>query len=224
MSVCAPIDLILEFFKVAVHQIIYQRKVYQSRCFRKDLHYAVHTRWCTAPSVEKYIENMIQGIKLLIEKEENQIKQFIVLITTKRPECMPLERFVFNLKISKKIPIPALDADEFCRQCARTLTKLRIIADCKGVNMPAPNRGDGTDVEFRMMVLGDGDPDPALQKGNSSWVVSNDRNIMLDNPVIIPNSRIAVPIHRIRDQNSGKDDSEDIEGYLCIFSHAELIF
>jgi hypothetical protein len=119
------------------------------------------------------------------------------------------------------------DAEEFCKQCALTLTKLRINADCSGVNMPAVNRGDGTDVEFRMFALGDQEGDlqqnqnqQLFSSNNSQWIRIHDVNYKIDNPVIIPNSRIAVPIHRIKDQNNA---DKQIESVLCVFVHAEIV-
>lgn len=87
-------DILLEFLEVALHQILYFRKLYPKEIFVKKKIYGTVVHVSEQPELNEYLKNVLITIKELIKEDENSIKAVNLVIYNKNR--ITLEKFVFN--------------------------------------------------------------------------------------------------------------------------------
>ena len=130
---CLLLELVRGFLEVAVHQVLYHRRVYAHRAFHRDRHYGVHTRLCTDVQVKAYIVDAMHSFNALMAKAPQLVHKLVICITSPAPAPaapVTLEQFVFQFKNIpsfhplNKLTISDEEAEELCGQFAQTLVKL----------------------------------------------------------------------------------------------------
>ena len=66
MDRAAAVDLFLEFLEVAVHQILYHRKVYPHSIFERRTLYEIPVKQSRHPDLNEYICSTLDGAKPLL--------------------------------------------------------------------------------------------------------------------------------------------------------------
>ncbi|OZJ04328.1 hypothetical protein BZG36_02379 [Bifiguratus adelaidae] len=94
MNYSETVDVLTDFFEVALHQILYIREVYPSELFEKRKKYNIPVQMCRHPLLNKYIRDVVAACKP--EILQGNVERMCILITT--VQMVPLERFVFELQ------------------------------------------------------------------------------------------------------------------------------
>ncbi|XP_076804543.1 mitotic spindle assembly checkpoint protein MAD2B-like [Clavelina lepadiformis] len=81
-----------DFLEVAIHQILYYRKLYPRGVFSKRKKYEVPVFIAWHPGLRDYIKNVVKSLKPLVA--ENVIRRVVLNILT---DDTPVEKFVFEL-------------------------------------------------------------------------------------------------------------------------------
>jgi len=92
-SPCANhMDVVLEFFEICFHSILFLRKVYPSSIFTLKKKYNVPVHVCIYPDLNKYISDVLKSInKFLLSNKLKEISLWIL-----DASLHPVEKFVFN--------------------------------------------------------------------------------------------------------------------------------
>ncbi|XP_012289114.1 mitotic spindle assembly checkpoint protein MAD2B [Orussus abietinus] len=88
-------DILLEFLEVAIHNILYVRKLYPEEIFVRRKVYSTAVHVSQHPELNEYIQNVLIAIRELITEDENNVKAVNLVFYDKRR--VPLEKFVFDL-------------------------------------------------------------------------------------------------------------------------------
>ncbi|XP_071946082.1 mitotic spindle assembly checkpoint protein MAD2B-like [Antedon mediterranea] len=102
----ATADVLCEFLEVALHQILYIRKLYPAGIFEKCCKYNIPVQMSQHPEVNKYIKDTILGIKPLLSKDEVHGVTVVILNSSNKP----IERFVFEISSLMK---KSISGDEY---------------------------------------------------------------------------------------------------------------
>jgi mitotic spindle assembly checkpoint protein MAD2B len=85
---------LLEFLEVAIHSILYYRKLYPEEIFRKAQIYGISVYISQHPYLNNYIKNILICIKELIKENENNLKSINILHTNESD--ILIEKFIFQ--------------------------------------------------------------------------------------------------------------------------------
>lgn len=85
-------NILCEFFEVAIHNIIYIKRLYPDSAFLPKSKYGVIVHQCIHPDVKSYIFNALKAVKYHLEK--NKLKQLCLVFQS---GTHILERFVFDI-------------------------------------------------------------------------------------------------------------------------------
>jgi mitotic spindle assembly checkpoint protein MAD2B len=83
-------DVMLEFLEVAIHQVLFVRRVYPPGFFDKRQKYGIIVQMCNQKLLNDYIKNVLDGIGVLLRKDAVQKVELLILEQKK-----PVESFVF---------------------------------------------------------------------------------------------------------------------------------
>ncbi|XP_038078908.1 mitotic spindle assembly checkpoint protein MAD2B-like [Patiria miniata] len=86
-------DVLCEFLEVAIHQILYVRSLYPSGIFDRRKKYNIPVQMSRHPELNKYITDVLEGMKPLMTKDEIQCVSVVII----GPNHQPVERFVFEI-------------------------------------------------------------------------------------------------------------------------------
>lgn len=86
------VDVLCEFFEVAVHQILYVRKLYPKGAFKKSSKYQCIVYQCIHPELIEYIRECLKAIEYHSKRKELD-KLFVCIVNGNKV----LERFVFDV-------------------------------------------------------------------------------------------------------------------------------
>lgn len=114
ISVYDTRNLICEFLEVCFHAILYIREIYPPEIFHRKRHFGVPVRMSKHPEVNKYISDLIDGIRTWLRKDTvHKIVFFITKKTSKHPKGSNqnqfneskhiLERYIFELDITGSV-------------------------------------------------------------------------------------------------------------------------
>lgn len=73
------VDIICEFFEIAVHNILYVRKLYPDSIFERKRKYGVVVYHCIYPGLNQYILDCIKAINFHLKN--NQLKNVLLCFT-----------------------------------------------------------------------------------------------------------------------------------------------
>lgn len=121
LSLKASSEIFLEFFEVAIHQILYVRKLYPEEIFMSRKKYNIPVHMSSHPGLNNYITGSLSSIKNLIQQKN--ICQVSLLIEDGNT---PVENFVFEVNVLQNIPRKESDYSEL-EQSLRSVI-LRILA------------------------------------------------------------------------------------------------
>lgn len=88
-------NVLSEFLELAVHNILYQKKLYPDSIFVPKRKYGIVVHQCIHPDVNSYINNCLKAANYHLKK--NQLKNFSVLFES---DCKLVEKFVFEISSS----------------------------------------------------------------------------------------------------------------------------
>ncbi|XP_074655165.1 mitotic spindle assembly checkpoint protein MAD2B-like [Tubulanus polymorphus] len=108
------VDILSEFLEVAFHCILYVREVYPSGVFERRKKYNVPVQMCCHPDVNKYIQDTITGLKLILDRQSLEKICLIIL----SPDHKPLEKFTFEIGTKQN---PSLSEDKFLLKLEQSL-------------------------------------------------------------------------------------------------------
>ncbi|XP_022090275.1 mitotic spindle assembly checkpoint protein MAD2B-like [Acanthaster planci] len=86
-------DILCEFLEVAIHQILHVRSLYPSGIFDRRKKYNIPVQMSRHPELNKYITDVLEGMKPLMEKDEIQSLSIVIISS----DHQPIERFVFEI-------------------------------------------------------------------------------------------------------------------------------
>lgn len=109
------LDIFLDNLEIAVHQILYARKLYPTQAFQKTQKLNVVVYKCIHPEVASFIaQGLATTRKLMLD---NFVEKFVVVVMK---DNQPIEKFVFGLnsyfKTTSSDGKAALDYGEITRQ------------------------------------------------------------------------------------------------------------
>lgn len=88
-----PVDVLLEFIEVSIHNILFIRKLYPSSIFTLKKKYGVPVHVSQFPDLNSYISECLRAIKELIKLGQLQM----VIVCFYDSNSKPVEKFVFNI-------------------------------------------------------------------------------------------------------------------------------
>ncbi|XP_071439773.1 mitotic spindle assembly checkpoint protein MAD2B [Hetaerina americana] len=86
-------DILIEFFEVAIYNILYVRELYPSTSFARRKHYGIPIQVSIHPAVRKYILNILSTAKELMKR--NELKK--VSINVISSDSQIIERHVLHV-------------------------------------------------------------------------------------------------------------------------------
>uniref|UniRef100_T1ISE2 HORMA domain-containing protein n=1 Tax=Strigamia maritima TaxID=126957 RepID=T1ISE2_STRMM len=131
MENVVSVDIFIEFLEVAIHSILYKRQLYPQNIFEKRKKYDIPVYISTHQAINKYIQDTLDAIKLLLKINLEKIS---VVIANK--DHKPLEKFVFEIDLQRNFNCQLDDSyllrleksiREFCFKlnvCDASLTRL----------------------------------------------------------------------------------------------------
>uniref|UniRef100_UPI00358F0879 mitotic spindle assembly checkpoint protein MAD2B-like n=1 Tax=Myxine glutinosa TaxID=7769 RepID=UPI00358F0879 len=95
------VGCICEFLEVAFHYILYVRQIYPAGAFSRRLKYNVPVMVCLHPELCHYVEDVLEGVKPLLE--QGVVQQIALVVLS--PQGEPLERFVLEFDLPPSTPL-----------------------------------------------------------------------------------------------------------------------
>ncbi|KAK7861952.1 hypothetical protein R5R35_006321 [Gryllus longicercus] len=86
-------DILLEFLEIAIHTVVYSRRLYPDTIFVKKKLYGTPVYCSIHPEVNSYITESLKGIQELIKK--NEVKKVCVVFCDKN--TLPIDKIVFDV-------------------------------------------------------------------------------------------------------------------------------
>ncbi|KAK3581331.1 hypothetical protein CHS0354_016174 [Potamilus streckersoni] len=86
-------DIFAEFFEVALHCILYTRRLYPAGVFERRKKYNIPVQICFHPEVSQYVANVVDSVKQLMEQKE--MEKVVVVVFNK--QLQPVERYIFEV-------------------------------------------------------------------------------------------------------------------------------
>ncbi|VEN59880.1 unnamed protein product [Callosobruchus maculatus] len=110
-------DILCEFFEVAIHNILYVRKLYPASIFTAKKKFGVPVYQCIHPHVNDYIGNSLKAVSFYLKK--NDLKRLFVCIHTQNHL---FEKYVFEVLATKNI----VDSDPLLVEFEKSLRSLML--------------------------------------------------------------------------------------------------
>eukprot|EP00941_MAST-03F_sp_MAST-3F-sp1_P003778 g3778.t1 len=86
------VDAFLDFFQLAVHQILFQREVYPKRLFRRHQHFGLQVRKSANEELNDYISTTGKNFRTFLC--EDKVRQIVIILTKSKKIC---EKYVFEI-------------------------------------------------------------------------------------------------------------------------------
>ncbi|KAI9193719.1 DNA-binding protein [Polychytrium aggregatum] len=176
------VDVLCEFFEVAVHFILYHRGVYPADLFETCRKYGIAVKRSRHPDLNSYISEAVAAMKPDMEK--GLVKKIHIVILSDKYAA--LERFTFEIKsLANRSPDPGHQ-----RQGSVSISQLQDhlraflmkLATCEGYLSNLPQG-----ITFRIHVEMEEDFVPAsMGSEGSAWVPGDEDEIRVSNPSIVP--------------------------------------
>ncbi|CAI8019931.1 Mitotic spindle assembly checkpoint protein MAD2B [Geodia barretti] len=109
--------ILSEFIEVAIHLVLYVRKIYPPGLFQRRRKYNVPVHICAHPELNKYIRRVVDDVKPMLEA--NQVDHIAIVIKNK--ENIPVESFVFKTQKGTANDICSKGFSETLERDLRTL-------------------------------------------------------------------------------------------------------
>ncbi|KAK3565733.1 hypothetical protein QTP86_014987 [Hemibagrus guttatus] len=172
-------DILCEFLEVAIHLILYVREVYPSGIFQKRKKYNVPVQMSCHPELNQYIQDTLQCVKPLIEK--NEAEKVVVVIMDK--EHHPVERFVFEIS---QPPLLSISSDTLLSHVEQLLRAVILkISVCDAV---LENNPPGC--TFTVLVYTRESATRNMEKvqviKDFPWIVADEQEVLMQEPRLIP--------------------------------------
>ncbi|KAM9474951.1 mitotic spindle assembly checkpoint protein MAD2B [Clarias gariepinus] len=172
-------DILCEFLEVAIHLILYVREVYPSGIFQKRKKYNVPVQMSCHPELNQYIQDTLQCVKPLIEK--NEAEKVVVVIMDK--EHHPVERFVFEIS---QPPLLSISSDSLLSHVEQLLRAVILkISVCDAVLDSNP-----PGCTFTVLVYTRESATRNMEKvqviKDFPWIVADEQEVLMQEPRLIP--------------------------------------
>ncbi|KAJ8686399.1 hypothetical protein QAD02_022193 [Eretmocerus hayati] len=89
-------DILLEFLDVALHSILYYRKLYPEEIFTVKKVYGIPVHVSVHPEVNSYIENILGCTKKLVQENKSNLEAVSIVCIDKNK--VPVEKYTFGLE------------------------------------------------------------------------------------------------------------------------------
>uniref|UniRef100_A0A8C4YVN7 Mitotic spindle assembly checkpoint protein MAD2B n=1 Tax=Gadus morhua TaxID=8049 RepID=A0A8C4YVN7_GADMO len=172
-------DILCEFLEVAIHLILYVREVYPSGIFQKKKKYNVPVQMSCHPELNQYIQDTLQCVKPLIEK--NDAEKVAVVIMDK--EHHPVERFVFEIS---QPPLLSISSDTLLSHVEQLLRAFILkISVCDAVlNSNPPGCSFTVLVHTREAATRNMEKVQVIK--DFPWIVADEQEVHMPEPRLIP--------------------------------------
>lgn len=91
----ASADIVAELLEVAIHNILYSRKLYPEELFQKSWKYNIPVHLASHPQIVDYIDSCVMTMHKLLQR--NELHKMVVHIVDSNHR--PLEQFVFEVSV-----------------------------------------------------------------------------------------------------------------------------
>nr|CAI5836984.1 unnamed protein product [Callosobruchus analis] len=110
-------DILCEFFEVAIHNILYVRKLYPASIFTVKKKFGIPVYQCIHPQVNEYILNSLKAVSFHLKR--NHLKQLFICI---HKQNILFEKYVFEVLATKNV----VDSDALLIEFERSLRNLML--------------------------------------------------------------------------------------------------
>eukprot|EP00127_Corallochytrium_limacisporum_P005870 Clim_evm15s214 gene=Clim_evmTU15s214 len=182
------VNLLIEFLECAIHNIIYQRAVYDEHVFKRVKKYGVPVVMARHPELISYVQSILTSLKPWIEAKA--VETVVCAVTD--DQLRPIEKWVFDTVALLPVPGDRTGAESTELGMPRSIASieqgfrdffLRIAASSAALPLPQRN------TRFAVLAYTRCDdpsnpPQPLGFSDRFSWVEAEDREHRLQAPMI----------------------------------------
>lgn len=88
-------DIVAELLEIAIHNILYSRKIYPEGAFQKSRKYNIPVQVAVHPQVVDYIDSCVMTVHKLLQR--NELRKMVLHIVDSSHR--PMEQFVFEVSV-----------------------------------------------------------------------------------------------------------------------------
>lgn len=126
-------DIVAELLEIAIHNILYSRKIYPEGAFQKSRKYNIPVQVAVHPQVVDYIDSCVMTVHKLLQR--NELRKMVLHIVDSSHR--PMEQFVFEVSFLSRVP--ALGGSVSLRR-TRTCWMWRLQQGPSASRSPRPTR------------------------------------------------------------------------------------
>ncbi|XP_046398699.1 mitotic spindle assembly checkpoint protein MAD2B [Ischnura elegans] len=183
-------DILIEFFELAVYNVLYTRELYPANSFVRKKHYGIPVQVSIHPDVRKYVFNIMSAAKQLMEK--NEFKKLSINILS--GDSQIIERHFLHLA---RFNDPIKTDDMYFTQLESSLRSLHLKQSTSLGNLKSLPKDSRFSVHLHTTEMGTSLLEDDTKPQDFPFVLVPEDEIRMCTPGILPISTVSLDNARL---------------------------